>query len=388
MRFAPHLSKSIAKKRIFFDTPELRTLPQKTETDERHLSAAMHWLCTAQDATGVDGVSASYDLRHRTWGKPYRETTGYIIDTFLDYYHLAKEASFLERAIKMGTWELGQQCSDGSYGEPDASGTIKKKVFNTGQVILGLTSLYKETKKLDYLSASTKAADWLVQHQENDGSWNTYTTRGPKTYHSRVAWALLKVYQLTDNPIYFEAAKKNLSWVVQRQTANGWFEQTSLTSIDAPWTHLIAYTISGILESTSFDPSLQGLFEVAYFSADRVLSLYEHQPESSSALLPCSFNRSWQPINNFSCLTGDAQLAIIWIQLFNITQERKFLDGANRMIEQLKAVQLLKAKRAEIVGGVFGSFPIDGEYASFQMINWAAKFFADALLQKISVQHL
>jgi hypothetical protein len=36
-----------------------------------------------------------------------------------------------------------------------------------------------------------------------------------------------------------------------------------------------------------------------------------------------------------------------------------------------------------IVGGVAGSFPIDGEYGSFQYLNWAAKFAIDANLMEL-----
>jgi len=33
-----------------------------------------------------------------------------------------------------------------------------------------------------------------------------------------------------------------------------------------------------------------------------------------------------------------------------------------------------------IVGGIKGSHPIYGEYGKDQYLNWAAKFFADALM--------
>ncbi len=30
-------------------------------------------------------------------------------------------------------------------------------------------------------------------------------------------------------------------------------------------------------------------------------------------------------------------------------------------------------------GGVYGSWPVGGEYCRFEIINWAVKFFIDAL---------
>ena len=35
------------------------------------------------------------------------------------------------------------------------------------------------------------------------------------------------------------------------------------------------------------------------------------------------------------------------------------------------------------LGGVWGSWPIDGEYGQYQQLNWAAKYFADLLLEFI-----
>ena len=36
-----------------------------------------------------------------------------------------------------------------------------------------------------------------------------------------------------------------------------------------------------------------------------------------------------------------------------------------------------------LLGGLFGSYPIESEYCPFQMPNWGVKFFADSLMQQI-----
>ena len=36
-----------------------------------------------------------------------------------------------------------------------------------------------------------------------------------------------------------------------------------------------------------------------------------------------------------------------------------------------------------IRGGVFGSWPVWGDYGRLMVLNWAAKFFVDALLLEI-----
>ena len=145
--------------------------------DAIHLKAVMDWLCKAQDITRCGGVSCYYDIISKKWGKPYRETTGYIIETFINYFYDTNNKTYLERAKKMGDWERNVQCEDGAFGEIKKDGTVNKKIFNTGQVMIGLVSLYKETKEKKYLEAAEKAGEWLVENQEQDGSWKNFTTQ-------------------------------------------------------------------------------------------------------------------------------------------------------------------------------------------------------------------
>ena len=42
----------------------------------------------------------------------------------------------------------------------------------------------------------------------------------------------------------------------------------------------------------------------------------------------------------------------------------------------------------DIVGGVKGSFPINGDYGRFEYLNWAAKFFVDANLLELTFPDL
>jgi hypothetical protein len=40
---------------------------------------------------------------------------------------------------------------------------------------------------------------------------------------------------------------------------------------------------------------------------------------------------------------------------------------------------------AGMVGGIKGSFPVDGEYGQWQYLNWAAKFCIDANLLELEL---
>ena len=117
--------------------------------DDAHLNAALAWLCRAQDAV-PGGVSAGYFFK-RGWMPAYPETTGYIIPTFL-------AQGLDDRALALGEWEIAVQLPEGAV-----RGGIGLNdypiVFNTGQVILGWTALYRATGEERFLQAASRAAD-------------------------------------------------------------------------------------------------------------------------------------------------------------------------------------------------------------------------------------
>lgn len=382
--FIRSLKRKISELFVRYNYPKINDLPLLPKSDEGHMCASLEWLCFAQDVTHCGGVSASYNPVRKKWDKPYRETTGYIIETFIEYFHKSGDQSYLDRAIRMGEWELSVQCEDGAFGELKNDKSVEKKVFNTGQVILGLTALFQETKDVKYFLSAKKAAQWLLEIQEIDGRWERFTTQGARTYHSRVSWSLLRLYDLTGDTAYLESARKNITWIMNQQGENYWFDKTSLSEENSPWTHLIAYTISGLLECyILLGASDKRLFNSFYGSAKVLLDYFMRDINN---YLPCSFDKNWQSRDVYSCLTGNAQLAIIWMQIYKLTREKIFFVGAHAAIEQIKRTQILDTDRKEIRGGVFGSFPIWGDYASFLLINWAAKFFVDSLLLKQEIK--
>lgn len=367
--------------------PEHSKVPFEIKSDDKHLKVAMEWLCRAQDATKCGGVSACYYLLQKKWGVPYRETTGYIIPTFLNYYSITGNEEFLKRVIKMGDWETAVQLDDGSVAEFQEDGSLVVKVFNTGQVILGLCSLFHYTKDEKYLLAAKKAADWLVVIQEKDGTWIKFTTQGPKTYHSRVAWSLLEIFQRTKDVKYRNAAEKNIDWILSQQNEFCWFDNTGLAENNKPWTHLIAYTLRGLLECCFIlkrDENKNRIFDPVYKASEKILEFYNGIANNRFNYLPTTFDNNWRSNDKHSCLTGNAQIAIVWLKLYKETGEKRFYDAAIKLIDQLKETQVLKTNNADIMGGITGSYPVNKGYCPYMVLNWATKFFADALMMKMN----
>lgn len=369
--------------RVFLS--DLFRLKNKILPDKSHLLAAMEWLSRAQDITKCGGVSASYSLREG-WAPPYPETTGYIIPTFLRYSLLTGNSSYLDRAIRMGDWEIEIQLSSGAI-----RGGIGIQeypiVFDTGQVILGWNQLFRETNLTRFLDAAVKAADWLLGVQDNDGKWVRHTHKGlPWTYQARVAWPLLELYGLTREERYKISAEKNILWALSYAKENGWIELMSFDLDESPFTHTIGYTLEGLLESSFYlaEEIKQKILSAVQKACKNIIMKYKLGQKSyfAKTYLPATLDEEWNPASNYSCLVGNAQIAVIMLRLYNINNDEGFLNAAIELIDGLKVRQSLDCKNTGIRGAIPGSFPIWGRYAPLSYPNWAAKFFSDALLLK------
>ena len=81
-------------------------------------------------------------------------------------------------------------------------------------------------------------------------------------------------------------------------------------------------------------------------------------------------------------------MSLNWTRLAQATGDEEFRNHARAGLEYLKTTQKLADPDDAVRGGVAGSSPIWGDYSRFEFPNWAAKFFADALMmdeQDISV---
>ena len=339
------------------------------------IDAGMNWLSRAQDATLDGGVGIRFSLI-RGWGPSYPETTGYIVPTFLRYFEITGDVTFKERAIKMAEWELSVQQADGSFiGGPLNKG-VGKLVFDTGQIIFGLINAYKLSGAAKFLSAARKAGDWLVRVQDDDGAWRKFSFHLiPHTYHSRVAWPLVELSRVAGEQRYRDAAKRHLDWVLTNQTSNGWFEHAGFTEENntAPYTHTIAYTLRGLLE-TGLLIDEQIYIEAVRKSTDELLNRMD-----VSGCFCGAYDRNWRGSKSYSCLTGNAQLSIIFSKLYLISRERRYAQAAQLVNDFLKTKQNLGTKNTNIRGAISGSTPVWQTYERLSYPNWATKFFIDAL---------
>jgi hypothetical protein len=339
------------------------------------LDEAAGWLCRTHDATGRKGSSKGFSLVHG-WLPAYPETTGYVVGTLVAYARLrASRPDLIERARQMGEWERQVQEPDGGIAE-GVVGTRPSRsiVFNTGMVLHGWLDL-REAGIDAYQESAARAASFLTVHLRADGTWDPAVEYSglPHTYNSRVGWAMLRWARAVGDEEVEAAARRQLDWVLSRQRSNGWFEDCVFKPGTNPSTHGLAYTLRGLLESHAVAGEERWLGAVERTSEALIRKL------EVQTRLAAAYGDDWRPAARHACLTGTAQLGGVWLRLYQITRDPRWLNAGLKAVEQAAAHQE-RGPWAAIRGAVPGSFPLWGRYAPLQYPNWATKFLADSLM--------
>jgi uncharacterized protein YyaL (SSP411 family) len=343
-------------------------------SDATLATAGLNWMRHSQDVVGSGGVGCYEFYR---WTTGYPEVTGYIIPTFWNAHHRFGDPEFRERAVRMANWELGIQRPEGGFEgfyEGDGQPPV---VFNTGQVIRGLTRTFTETGDSRYLDAAVRAGRWIVAGQDEDGSWTSTNFKQMKrVYDSYVSAPLAELFQITGDDRFAESARRNCEFVLRHQHENGWFElcDNTLYNNEAPVTHTICYTIDGLIE-TGVRLGEPRFIAAGQHAAESLLHKSEILPT-----LPARLDKSWRGRANYVCNTGNAQLGIILMTLFERDGDPRYFNGALKLLDFLAYVQDLNGVGAHRRGGIAGSYPIWGMYCPLKYPSWATKYFVDFVM--------
>lgn len=347
-----------------------------------HLAAAIDWLCRAQDVRDghpdAGGVSAGWSFEDG-WLPSYPETTGYIIETMLAAAQVLQRPELVARAQRMIDWELAIQLPDGAFpghfGEPGS----RPVIFNTGQIMHGLIAGWTQLQRAECLEAAVRAGHWLADQQDDDGCFRRFEHHDtPHVYNTRATWPLLAAGLLAGESRLVRAARKHLDWALTQQTASGWFATNAFVPWKSPFTHTIAYAIRGLLESGVLLDEARWLD--AALHAGRGIAAVQR----ADGWLAGTYQDGWVADAGYSCLTGVAQMSLNWTRLAQATGAQELRTHARSALAYLKTTQRLDHADPAVCGGIAGSSPIWGDYSRFEYPNWAAKFFADALMMDMA----
>jgi hypothetical protein len=380
-RVVPLIQKLVTGKlRVTFEQRHLYSYAKTKLASGDTLNSLLRWILDAQRPDG--GIAAYYSLL-TGYAESYPEVTGYIVPTLYDFARAAGDKDAVLAAERSTRWLLSLQTQSGAFPGGLHGGSrdeAQQSVFNTGQILQGLVRAHVETNRPEILQAAAAAGDWLIKMQRPDGSWS-----GPAayqnvthTYYSMVAWALAELCERSadryrePSRLYGLAADRNLDWVLSHFRPSGWVDGINLQG-HPNYLHFIAYVLQGVLECGILRRRNDALEAVAKPSWV-LLRKFE-----TNKFLPGAFDPDFKHGLRFTCLTGNAQMSCVWLRLFEVTDDLRYLNAALKMNEMLKELIPVRGRRG-IAGGVSGSHPIWGRYQPLRYISWGNKFFADALL--------
>ena len=255
-------------------------------------------------------------------------------------------------------------------------------VFNTGQILFGMHSLYAFTGDQKWLTAGEKAAKQLAEDINQKGLWESghYNNFNP-TYYTRVAWPMLLIAKDANNPKIESKALLVLDQMISRLNPNGAFDGWGFSLNKPAFTHTIAYTLRGFIESSILIEDW-GRYGVP---VEKSLEKLYRLSELTSGRLSGAYGIDWKPHGKYSCLTGNAQIAICLLRWHELQNDLRLVNAASKLLEFVYESQIKSGLWETGKGAIAGSSPIWGRYMVFRYPNWAAKFYADGLMLLLEI---
>lgn len=248
-------------------------MPHVTEVEKNQASLATQWLLNSgiQDLTSKKrfrgGVHAWFDQDKKNYSFLYSEITGYAINCFLFFRDLLNNDRFLVKAKEAARWlteesyqkNMGVQTRIG--GDELQENYFKSLTFTFDNwiVVYGLCNLYHVTKDAAYLEKALAIAQFLISKVRMDNGMfypvfnirtdqpeapNDKWSRQSGSFHAKGLFALLKLYELTGDKIWFKTASQLADAVLKTQQPDGRFVTHDASQSTLLHPHL--YTLEGL----------------------------------------------------------------------------------------------------------------------------------------------
>lgn len=340
------------------------------------LKANLQWLNKSFLPNKNEGSSGHRKMTGE-WTPPYPETTGYLLSTLLTANKYAPELKFKEMIFKQYDFFVKLQKADGSF--PQSLENPNPIVFDTAQIILGLLAIapaFKQTPK-EILFTIKKAKNWLKEQLNEEGLFTThnYIEDYNPAYYSRIAWAILASEVVSESKAS-EKSKTLVARLAKLQNENLTFKDWSLHPKSPALTHNIAYTLRGLWECGEILNNKK-LKKSATLTLDHLSGIILSEKKVAG-----TYDQNWKGDYSFICSTGNAQLALLYLKVFEKTKLVKYLEPVALLLKPL----INKQRSVSINNGAIpSSIPIWGKYQRFTFSNWTQKFYSDTLMKLLDL---
>jgi hypothetical protein len=338
--------------------------------------AALDWIARSIRATGGRGSSHSYSPLFG-WARAYPETTGYLIETLLESAERRGETILRDLAFQSADWLCTVQLPSGAFAGLLA-GHDRPSVFNTAQILFGLTRAADATDRDDraarYRQAAQRAVRWLLDGLEADGSWRraAYVPGFTPSYSPRAVWGVLTVDRLAPSAGVGDAMRRALAFYARRWQDDGTVADWGFHPGRPAFTHTIAYTLEGFWECAR------------HFGDEALLRRVEHalnnlwETRRRTGRTAGRYAAGWRGDYSFQCVPGLAQLSSLYARCHRHRPRPWLQEAAQAFWTEVCPHQRLNRPRSPAYGALPGSAPFWGPYLRGRYPNWGVKFFLDA----------
>jgi hypothetical protein len=357
-----------------------KSAPGQPQAD--HIRQALEWFRNSLLPEG--GASAKYSMMTHGFAPGYPMSTANWVPVLTrihqHYPHVYEQVFGTDDISKeLVNWILRTQRRDGTF--PGSFGDFMNQppvVFNNGMIIHGLLDYYNASGKKELIDSCINSAEWLLKVQSPDGSWRQFTFHQLSS-NTLTASALLRLANITHDSRYRESAIRNIEFALELQSDNGFFSGNGFDISDRAYTMTIGYALAGIMEAAVLEnnqlwlnAAMKGLVPVM----NRV---------NNHGFLVGEFNEHFHSSASYSCLPGSSLLAICAYKMASITGSEELKSKAELLTNYVKSKQM-SSSIPGIAGGISGSFPISGDYCSYEITSWGVRYFIEALMLQDDVK--
>lgn len=398
---------------------------------ENNIAAAIDWLCETKIINkdrrkpSFGGVNNGYLWKEKKYQYVYNEITGYAINAFIAMYQWLGKEKYLQHAIDAADYLISFQAKDSEkfeYGGishslqmPDLNNVPKYYSFDNSVILHGMANLYQITKKDKYYRACLDIGKFLLNMQKKDGSfYSYYESKNNILEHSfdefwfdkgclhvKNAIGLLFLAGISGEQKYRLAGTESCDWGCRLLGKDGLFWANNRKKY--VFTHAHCYATEGYLYAYYFTKNPEYM-EIAHKAGEALIRLQNKDGSlyrifknkiSMKNHYGNRYRRSikrWHSEKRHPWKTIDAtsQAARIWILLYCIKNEKKYLEPAKKAIGFLIDNQVMNKNDMNMHGGFYyqlcdktnnGEVKLNGG-----MYTWCTQFSLSAFMLFESAQ--
>lgn len=330
------------------------------------------------DGWASGGVKNGYNWQQQYYPFIYSEITGYAISFLANAFRWTGKKNYLVMAKESADYIMKIQLqakttsSSGailhSLTIPELEPRYQYYSFDAAMCLQGLLDLEAIQNSSAICSSAQDIGDWLIKHMQlpngaflamynaDTEEWKHLELFGDNgCLHAKLAVGLLKLANVTKTDHYRTAAMHVCDWVLTLQQADGAFRATETEQQVLSHTH--CYATEGLLFAHYW------LGDQRYLDAARRAGEWLLEVQHRDGSLNIAYNRRlWrmgrraiEKILPQRVSDSTAQAIRIWLTLYYLEGDKRFLEACYRARDFLLSMQIISSEDPNARGGFYFS---------------------------------